>query len=686
VLKSICVLVVFPQGVVMKSFTLVRKFVAFAGLIAVVAGGLVSVSLPAQAAETPVQVSVAIGERNICSLRYDSHVQCSGDNRFRMLGRVSPSSSNAPLLVLGLSGVKSVSSGTFDTCAVLFNGHIECWGRCDYGQVGSSAPCDSQGSLPVVVDGIDSATSVSVGEEANACAVLTSGQVMCWGFAFGQVLGTHAAVGVSYGGERQLPVLMDGLDSVTSVSVGLDDACAVLKSGEVKCWGFDGWGNLGDGSHFWGKTVRVPVSVKDIDSAVAVSVARSHSCVLLTSGLVKCFGWNGSPGLLGIGSTDVEFDVPVTVSGIDSAVSLSTSWGYSCAALASGKVKCWGYNWLGQLGNGSTDSTLVPVEVKGITDAKSVVVGNNDICVILRSDVVRCWGSNDYGQIGDGLGASSPSYYPLPSGNFFGTPQAPVAKFSTPVQTADGFTVTVTNYDPSFTFTPVISKGSGSVSVGTPVGSGLPVTVTGMTAGQSVSLRVTVSRDGYASKSSSVDGYPLFPGLTPKFSTPVRTADGFTVKVTNYSSASSFVPSITAGTGTVTAGTPVGSVLPLTVTGVAPGAFATLSVSTSRDHYSGRSAQVSGSALWAGLTPIVSAPVKTATGFTFTVTNYNPAYVFTAAVVSGSASVNAGRVSGSTKVFTASGMTPGSSATVQVTSTRAQYVNGTVSVTGQARP
>lgn len=178
--------------------------------------------------------------------------------------------------------------------------------------------------------------------------------------------------------------------------------------------------------------------------------------------------------------------------------------------------------------------------------------------------------------------------------NFTGTAvqASRVPTFDTPVKTADGFTVNVTNWDGSWTWASTV--GSGSVVAGTGSGSTLPLTVTGLGAGAPATITVTTSRSGYANGSSTVSGQALSAALTPSLSSPVQTFDGFTVTVTNWDP--SWTWNVTTGSGTVTVSSPSGSTLPITVSGLPQGGAVVLTVTNSRSGYVNGVTTVSASA------------------------------------------------------------------------------------------
>ncbi|MDZ7576830.1 MAG: InlB B-repeat-containing protein, partial [Candidatus Nanopelagicales bacterium] len=227
----------------------------------------------------------------------------------------------------------------------------------------------------------------------------------------------------------------------------------------------------------------------------------------------------------------------------------------------------------------------------------------------------------------------------------------------------------------------------GTATAGPEVGSVLPITVTGMAPGQSANLTVTTTRTGYADGTATVSGLALDAALTPEFGDTTQTADGFTVNVTNYDGAFTWPdPTVTEG-GTATAGDLGDDGLPITVTGLPPGQSADLTVTTTRTGYHDGAATVTGTAITgAALNPSFDAPVSTADGFTVNVTNYNSDYTWPDPTVIEDGTATAGTADGSVLPITVTGLTPGQSADLTVTTTHTGYADGTATVTGSALP
>ena len=205
------------------------------------------------------------------------------------------------------------------------------------------------------------------------------------------------------------PVTVTGITSALMVDADDNHSCALLSEGTVECWGDNDSGQLGDGvnSHNNGITSgdgsdfsATPVQVSGITSATEVDVGMSHSCALLSSRAIDCWGAN-TTGQLGDG-TNLERSTPVPGTGITDAVQVSTG-GHTCAVLAGGAVECWGSNFEGQLGNGADQNSSTPVQVAGIASAVAVSVGDFFSCAVLSGGMVECWGDNASGQLGDGL-------------------------------------------------------------------------------------------------------------------------------------------------------------------------------------------------------------------------------------------------------------------------------------------
>jgi alpha-tubulin suppressor-like RCC1 family protein len=301
--------------------------------------------------------AVTFGGSNACALLAGGTVRCWGSNYHGALGNgTTVGISSTPVSVKGITTATAVGAGWQHACALLASGEVRCWGYNKYGQLGSGSYADS--SVPVPVAGISTAKALGLGNH-HGCAVLDSGVVQCWG------MNNDGQLGNGIAGNSDRPVTVAGITNATAVAAGAYNSCALLADGAVRCWGSGQGGELGNGSFANSYT---PVPVTGISTAVAITGGgnadigwQGHYCVILRNGNVQCWGWN-IWGQLGNGTT-ANSNVPVTVPGIVSPTKLAAGAGHTCALFSGGVMKCWGRDNCGQLGNGTWTASDVPTPV-----------------------------------------------------------------------------------------------------------------------------------------------------------------------------------------------------------------------------------------------------------------------------------------------------------------------------------
>ena len=143
------------------------------------------------------------------------------------------------------------------------------------------------------------------------------------------------------------------------------------------------------------------MTVAGLSDAVSISAGGSATCALRATGGVVCWGL-GLYGQLGNGWGAADAPVPIPMAGVSNVKSLALGYGHACAVLASGATVCWGSNWSGQLGNGTTVDSSAPVTVVGLSDAVAAAGGGSHTCALRRTGEVACWGDDQVGQIGNG--------------------------------------------------------------------------------------------------------------------------------------------------------------------------------------------------------------------------------------------------------------------------------------------
>jgi alpha-tubulin suppressor-like RCC1 family protein len=457
--------------------------------------GLVLSSGSGVASAAPLSgiTAIASGAGHTCGVTTDGGVKCWGLNASGELGvgtirqpqlcNASEPCSTTPLNVSGLtSGVSAVTTGGIlvaHTCALTTGGAVKCWGDNLAGElgdgtstgpetcVGPTLPDPPCSTTPIDPTGLTSGVAAVSAGGLHTCALTRAGGVKCWGdnnageLGNGTSSGPQACTRTFFGAGTACittPVDVSGLTSgVAAITAGLFHTCALTTSGGVKCWGLNYVGELGNGTNSGPEqcgsgTNTVPCSTTPADvsglssGVAAISAGGYHTCALMTTGALKCWGWNAlgqlgdsvmagpdqcaPPPLQPSQQATACSKLPVDVSGLASGVSsISAGYIHSCALTSSGGVKCWGDNQVGQLGintntgpqqcvvGGSTFGvacTTSPMDVSGMTSgASGVSAGYTNSCALVDHGGVKCWGSNVTGELGDGQVCGSPCSAPV---------------------------------------------------------------------------------------------------------------------------------------------------------------------------------------------------------------------------------------------------------------------------------
>jgi len=307
----------------------------------------------------------------------------------------------------------SFSLGSSHSCLIRADGAIRCTGANAYGQIGNGNTTN-QATWAVVSSPGAAALQVAIGLE-HTCAVLVTGQVRCWGNDSRGQLGNGTANSDSQ--STAVTVMIDATGStpladVTRIALGDFHACALRANGETWCWGSNGSGQLAP---------EVTTSQSDYarkskaSGLVALTAGLEHTCGIDGAGQVFCWGYNVQ-GQLGDGTND-NSAVPRDT-GIRNAVALGGSRRHVCAATVDGSAYCWGINSAGEVGGGVTSSgENRPVRVVGLTEVARIAGGDKYTCAQTHSGEARCWGLGSNGRLGTGNNddSLSPALVAVPS-------------------------------------------------------------------------------------------------------------------------------------------------------------------------------------------------------------------------------------------------------------------------------
>jgi len=354
----------------------------------------------------PAKIKVTTGQRHTCGINSYGEVWCWGQNNFGQVGDNTTTRADTPKRVVNLpSGITWISAGRDHTCAIDSYNSLYCWGSNNSGQLGIGVTGGNATSAKLVER---TWLQISAGNDTT-CGLRTDGAgAGCWGecgagqCGFGQVVNTNKPLYAVYN---------LGTSAVTQVSTGGDHSCALLTTGGMRCWGYNGYYQLGDGVA--GSTV-FPTTPTGLNSGVqSISAGGNHTCVVMNSGEIRCWGRNDG-GQVGDGTFSTYRTAPTPVKNLGSGsgvVALSAGWPFNCVLRMSGHaVQCWGNNGYGAVGDGTFDDRTSPVNATGLASGILHLSTNfnNHSCIVNNHGDVRCWGQNTHSQLGIGPGPDQP--------------------------------------------------------------------------------------------------------------------------------------------------------------------------------------------------------------------------------------------------------------------------------------
>lgn len=360
----------------------------------------------------------------------------AGNDATRTLAAPAASGSLGNNKAIKIDATTKIASGAYHNCARMPTGEMKCWGSNSSGQLGlghSNDIGDSSGemgsSMTATTLGSRKAVQIALGG-SHTCALLDDSTVKCWGGnSSGQLgQGSTANLGDNSGEMSSLAAIDLGTGRTpTQIAAGYYHSCALLDNATIKCWGYSGNGELGQGntSVLGDATGEMGDSLPTVNlgtgrTATQIFANFFATCAILDNSTTKCWGYNSFGGA-GQGHTshvgDESNELGDYLSAIDfgtgrTATQISSGQYHTCATLDNATAKCFGRNAYGELGQGNTThlgdnsgemgENLTAIDLGTGRTATQMSAGSSYSCALLDNGTVKCWGSNSYGQLGQG--------------------------------------------------------------------------------------------------------------------------------------------------------------------------------------------------------------------------------------------------------------------------------------------
>jgi alpha-tubulin suppressor-like RCC1 family protein len=300
---------------------------------------------------TSISVGGAATPDTTCGLIAGGAAYCWGDNYRGELGDGTTTNASVPVPVSGGLTFSQITTGIYASCGLTAAGAAYCWGANDRGWLGNGTTTPSLVPVPVS-GGLAFKQIMLMGGGEHICGLTTSGAAYCWGWVGYGALGNGAQT------DSWVPGPVSGGYTFTSITGGWQSTCGLTTSGAAYCWGMNDYGQLGNNS----PDGPVPVAVAGGLTFTSITAGRFHACGITTGGAAYC--WGGQlHSVLGNGTTTTAQPTPVLVGGGYTFSQLAAGTDFTCGLTGTNGVMCWGYDVYGDLGNGTVNGALVPTAV-----------------------------------------------------------------------------------------------------------------------------------------------------------------------------------------------------------------------------------------------------------------------------------------------------------------------------------
>jgi alpha-tubulin suppressor-like RCC1 family protein len=289
----------------------------------------------------------------------------------------------------------SVSGGGSHSCGIRHGGKLYCWGRDVEGEVGDGGANENAITTPRRVGTFEDWATVSAGGSHN-CGVRRNGKLYCWGWDFyGQIGDGDGTTATPVSAPERIGTFEDW----ATVSAGGQHTCGVRKNGKLYCWGSDSQGQVGDGD---ATAATAPRRIGTFEDWANAAAGIAHTCGVRRNGKLYCWG-SDNHGQIGDGDAPGTATSPRRIGIFEDWANAAAGNAHTCGVRSTGKLYCWGSDSSGQVGNGSTTGDVIsPQRIGTFEDWANASAAFAHTCGVRTNGKLYCWGNDSNGQVGDG--------------------------------------------------------------------------------------------------------------------------------------------------------------------------------------------------------------------------------------------------------------------------------------------
>ncbi|HEY5936842.1 MAG TPA: Ig-like domain-containing protein, partial [Kofleriaceae bacterium] len=323
---------------------------------------------------------------------YTREAGYTGDDSFTFKANDGGADSNVAtvsITVIEPSVGAVIDAGFLHTCSVRTDATLWCWGYGGHGQLGMGNSAEQ--SIPAQV-GTEAVWSTVATGAYHTCATKLDGSLWCWGADW------YGQLGNGDPGDSYVPTQVDGSEYV-AVAAGTYHTCATKSDNTLWCWGYNEYGEVGNEDRW--TSHQAPTQVGGGSDWQTIAAGHYHSCATKTDNTLWCWGANWI-GQAGLGTSVHSTGTPAQIGSETSWTKVDANGDHSCSLRADDSLWCWGHNGHGELGDATNESRWEPVRV-GAEDVEwaSTGLGTYHSCATRTDDSLWCWGRNYRGSLGD---------------------------------------------------------------------------------------------------------------------------------------------------------------------------------------------------------------------------------------------------------------------------------------------